>query len=210
MQATRRGRMGDLYAAIATGNIAGPSGARDLAASLDPDARGSVRHDPGDLRAIEERLQARKEKLQVPEAAPDASRLSSPELSLKVVPTRRSRASRGAVPGPGPARPGADLRAHIRQWGACARLRRCDVHAAASASRGPPCGCTTAAGVAMPIRSLRPWTGATPPMDALVMAWAGAGFHNPAPALGGGRSRSIDPWREGHRASPASRSALGV
>ena len=53
-------------------------------------------------------------------------------------------------------------------------------------------------------------TGATPPMDALVMAWAGAGFHNPAPALGGGRSRSIDPWREGHRASPASRSALGV
>ena len=49
-----------------------------------------------------------------------------------------------------------------------------------------------------------------PPMDALVMAWAGAGFHNPAPALGGGRSRSIDPWREGHRASPASRSALGV
>ena len=108
MQATRRGRMGDLYAAIATGNIAGPSGARDLAASLDPDARGSVRHDPGDLRAIEERLQARKEKLQVPEAAPDASRLSSPELSLKVVPTRRSRASRGAVPGPGPARPGAD------------------------------------------------------------------------------------------------------
>ena len=28
-------------------------------------------------------------------------------------------------------------------------------------------------------------TGATPPMDALVMAWAGAGFHNPAPGPGG-------------------------
>ena len=68
----------------------------------------------------------------------------------------------------------------------------------------------SAARPAVARRAAQAEMGATPPMDALVMAWAGAGFHNPAPALGGGRSRSIDPWREGHRASPASRSALGV
>ena len=42
--------------------------------------------------------------------------------------------------------------------------------------------------------------GATPPADALVMAWAGAGFHKPCTAPGGGRSRYNDPWREGRRA----------
>ena len=41
--------------------------------------------------------------------------------------------------------------------------------------------------------------GATPPFDALVMAWAGAGFHKPRTSPGG-RSRSNDPWREGCRA----------
>ena len=41
--------------------------------------------------------------------------------------------------------------------------------------------------------------GATPRPDALVVAWAGAGFHNPHRPWGG-RSRSNDPSREGCRA----------
>ena len=41
----------------------------ESAASLDPDVAGSVDHDLGDLRVLEERLQARKERLQVRDPA---------------------------------------------------------------------------------------------------------------------------------------------
>ena len=74
---------------------------------------------------------------------------------------------------------------YIRQRGACAPKRHFHVRASA-----PLCGwlsysCGTAAGAATPLRSFRPKKGATPPVDALVMAWAGAGFHKPRTASGG-------------------------
>ena len=52
--------------------------------------------------------------------------------------------------------------------GGWTRERPSDGHAGASTCRWLPCGCTTAAGAAMPIRNLRPWTGATPPSGCLV------------------------------------------
>ena len=58
----------------------------------------------------------------------------------------------------------------------------------------------SAARPAVARRAAQAEMGATPPSDALVMAWAGAGFHKPCTAPGGGRSRSNDPWREGRRA----------
>jgi len=42
------------------------------------------------------------------------------------------------------------------------RNRVLDVHASGSAYRWRACGCTTAAGPAMPIRPSKPWLGATP------------------------------------------------
>ena len=51
------------------------------AASLDPDVAGSVDHDLGDLRVLKERLQARKERLQV----------ADPAGALHIRPSSRSR-----------------------------------------------------------------------------------------------------------------------
>ena len=53
----------------------------ESAASLDPDVAGSVDHDLGDLRVLEERLQARKERLQVADSA----------CALHIRPSSRSR-----------------------------------------------------------------------------------------------------------------------
>ena len=56
---------------------AGASWGSSRPPSLDPDVAGSVDHDLGDLRVLEERLQARKERLQV---ADSARALHSPSL----------------------------------------------------------------------------------------------------------------------------------
>ena len=83
------------------------------------------------------------------------------------------------------ARVGADRRVHIRQRGACAPKRHFHVRASAPLCAWLSCSCGTAAGAATPLRSFRPKKGATPPVDALVMAWGGAGFHKPCTAPGG-------------------------
>ena len=49
---------------------------------------------------------------------------------------------------------------HIRQQSACAQKRRSLVRASASLCGWLPCGCTTAAGAAIPIQVFRPWSGA--------------------------------------------------
>ena len=53
----------------------------ESAASLDPDVAGSVDHDLGDLRVLKQRLQARKERLQVADSA----------CALHIRPSSRSR-----------------------------------------------------------------------------------------------------------------------
>ena len=60
------------------------------------------------------------------------------------------------------ARLSADRRVHIRQRGAGARKHHFDVRASASLCSWLSCSYGTAAGAAMPIRTLRPWMGATP------------------------------------------------
>ena len=82
----------------------------------------------------------------------------------------------------------------------CARKPRFPVRDSASVCRRPPCGCTTAAGAAMPIRSLRLWMGATPPPSGcLDRHWGRSACARACHPPRRGRSRSIDPMREGRR-----------
>ena len=54
----------------------------------------------------------------------------------------------------------------------------------------------------MPIRASRPWTGATPLFGMPHTASAGAGMCTSIPTLAWGRSRSINPVREGQIGMP--------
>ena len=79
--------------------------------------------------------------------------------------------------------------------GGCTRNRPSDGHAGASTCRWLPCGCTTAAGPAMPCRRVHPWRERPPLRD----AWYGigeGGMCTPMPPSGEGRSRIRYPCRK--------------
>ena len=60
-----------------------------------------------------------------------------------------------------------------------------DSHGASRLSADAAASCASADRPASAVRAALTGTGATPPADALVMAWAGAGFHKPRTAPGG-------------------------
>ena len=82
--------------------------------------------------------------------------------------------------------------------------RHSDARASASVGGWLPCGCSTAAGAALLVRSLGPWTGA-PPISACRNrhrgGWTGTCPYSPPWQR---RPQSIGPMREGHRAPPNS------
>ena len=80
---------------------------------------------------------------------------------------------------------GADPRVHMRHRGACASKGRFHVQATVSVSSWRPCASGTAAGTVLPLRSLRPVTGATPQSEGLVRARGQVCFHTPAPVPSG-------------------------
>ena len=81
----------------------------------------------------------------------------------------------------------------MRHRGACASKGRFHVQATVSVSSWRPCASGTAAGTVLPLRSLRPVTGATPQSEGLVRARGQVCFHTQPPPSRG-RSRSNDPY----------------